>query len=76
MMVKYLLEIMLKSYDEAVKTNGFWMGNIDEYVWTGKNFVAGRREAIQTLTPEKIAQFLKRLVDSGNHIEVVMQPEQ
>ena len=74
--VQKVKEIMLKSYDEAVKTNGFWMGNIDEYVWTGKNLVAGRREAIQALTPEKIAQFLKRLVDSGNHIEVVMQPEE
>ena len=74
--VQKVKEIMLKNYDEMVKNNRFWLSNIDEYVWTGRNFVDGRREAIQTLTPEKIAQFLKRLVDSGNHIEVVMQPEE
>jgi len=69
-------ETMLKTYDEQVKTNGFWMNYIDEYVWTGKNLVKGQREAIESLTPQKIAAFLKKLVASGNHIEVIMQPEE
>jgi zinc protease len=52
------------------------MNYIDEYVWTGKNLVKGQREAIESLTPQKIAAFLKKLVDSGNHVEVIMLPEE
>ena len=74
--VQKVKETMLKTYDEQVKTNGFWMNYIDEYVWTGKNLVKGQREAIESLTPEKIAAFLKQLVASGNHVEVIMLPEE
>ena len=74
--VQKVKETMLKTYDEQVKTNGFWMNYIDEYVWTGKNLVKGQREAIESLTPQKIAAFLKKLVDSGNHVEVIMLPEE
>ena len=74
--VQKVKETMLKTYDEHEKTNGFWMNYIDEYIWTGKNLIKGQREAIEALTPEKIAAFLKQLVASGNHVEVVMQPEE
>ena len=74
--VQKVKETMLKTYDEQVKTNGFWMNYIDEYVWTGKNLVKGQREAIESLTPQKIAAFLKKLVASGNHVEVIMLPEE
>ena len=74
--VQKVKETMLKTFDEQVKTNGFWMNYIDEYVWTGKNLVKGQREAIESLTPQKIAAFLKKLVASGNHVEVIMLPEE
>lgn len=66
---------MLKNYDEEVKTNNFWVDKIDEYVWTGVDLVSDYRKAVKALTPEKIAAFLKGLVGSNNHIQVVMLPE-
>ena len=73
--VEKIKTTMLKNLDEQLKTNGFWLDNIDEYVWTGVDLVSGYRNAVQSLTPAKIAAFLKGLVSTNNHIQVVMLPE-
>lgn len=66
---------MLKNIDEEVKSNGYWMNVIDEYVESGVDLHAGYRAAVSGLTPEKITKFLKKLVGTKNHIQVVMLPE-
>ena len=50
------------------------MDVIDEYVWTGVDLQNNYKSVVSSLTPEKIAAFLKELVAAGNHIEVVMTP--
>ena len=50
------------------------MDVIDEYIWTGVDMHHGYREIVNALTPQKIADYLKALVDAGNHISVVMLP--
>lgn len=69
-------ETMLKQADEEAKENGHWMDIIDEYIWTGVDLHNGKADLIKAITPEKIAAFLKTLVDGGNHIEVVMLPKE
>ena len=66
---------MLKNLDEELKTNGYWMNVIDEYLETGVDLYTNYRKAVETLTPEKISNFLQKVLDSKNHIQVVMLPE-
>lgn len=73
--VAKIKESMLKNVDENLKQNGYWMDKIDEYVYTGVDFITDYKKVVSGLTPEKIAAFLKELVGAGNHIEVVMLPE-
>ncbi|MDD7317280.1 MAG: insulinase family protein [Prevotella sp.] len=68
-------ENMLKNADIMLKNNGHWMNVIDEYVWTGVDLNTNYKKAVSELTPEKIADFLKRLLASGNEIRVIMTPE-
>ena len=67
-------ENMLKNADADAKKNSHWMDVIDEYVWTGVDLQNDYKNVVSSLTPEKIAAFLKDLVAAGNHIEVVMTP--
>ncbi len=68
-------ENMLKNADTNAKNNSHWMDIIDEYIWTGVDLETNYKKVVNELTPEKIAAFLKQLVDSGNQIDVVMTPE-
>ena len=72
--VEKVKENMLKNADEDAKKNNHWMDVIDEYVWTGVDLQNNYKSVVSSLTPEKIAAFLKELVAAGNHIEVVMTP--
>ena len=74
--VNKVKENMLKNADEFEKNNGHWMDVIDEYVWTGVDMHHGYRDYVNALTPQKIADYLKDLVAAGNHIKVVMLPEE
>lgn len=67
-------ENMLKNADTDAKSNSHWMDVIDEYVWTGVDLQTDYKKVVNELTPEKIAAFLKQLVDSGNRIDVIMTP--
>ena len=72
--VNKVKENMLKNADEFEKSNSHWMDVIDEYIWTGVDMHHGYREIVNSLTPQKIADYLKALVAAGNHISVVMLP--
>ena len=65
---------MLKNHEEELKSNNYWMDVIDEYVWTNVDLMSGYKAAVQALTPEKIANYLKQLLNANNHAEVVMTP--
>lgn len=67
-------DFMLKQADIDAKSNGHWLNVIGEYVWTGIDLQTGYKTAVQSLTTEKIAAFLKDLLATGNQSEVVMTP--
>lgn len=67
-------DFMLKQADIDAKSNGHWLNVIGEYVWTGIDLQTGYKTAVQSLTTEKIAAFLKGLLATGNQSEVVMTP--
>ena len=67
-------DYMLKQIDIRMKTNGYWIGIIDDYLWNNVDMYSGYKAAVEGLTTQKIADFFKSLLASGNQIEVVMTP--
>ena len=73
--VQKVKEYMLKQADEDAKSNSHWLDVLDDYVNWGLDFQTGYKDAVNSLTPERIAAFLKSLVDAGHKSCVVMTPE-
>ena len=67
-------DFMLKQADISAKNNGHWINVLSEYITLGVDIQSDYKAAVEALTPEKIAAFLKGLLASGNHVEVVMTP--
>ena len=72
--VQKVKDFMLKQAELSAKNNSYWMDVIDEYISTGVDLHSGYKAAVESLTPAKIAAYLKSLVAAGNHAEVVMTP--
>ena len=68
-------ENTLKRHDEAMQENSYWLGVIDAYHFRGYDRHTDYNSLIESITPEKIRDFAKKLIDQGNCIEVVMEPE-
>jgi len=69
-------QVMLKQYDEDVKTNGYWRNILGGYGRYGKDFHTDYRKTVEQADGAKVSAFLKNVIlSSGNHLEVVMQPE-
>ena len=67
-------DFMLKQADISAKNNGHWINVLNEYITLGVDIQNGYKEAVEALTTQKIAAFLKGLLATGNHTEVVMTP--
>ena len=67
-------DFMLKQADISAKSNDHWINVLNEYITLGVDIQTGYKAAVEALTPEKIAAFLKGLLAAGNHVEVVMTP--
>ncbi len=66
----------LKNYDTMLKENGFWINALRMYNMRGIDIVNGYREAVNAVTPQQVSDFIKKIMASGNKIEVVMMPEE
>lgn len=73
--VKKVKDNMLKSADIAFKNNGFWMSALINWKEYGIDIYTNYKKTIEGVTPAKVSGIIKRIVDSGNHLEVVMRPE-
>ena len=67
-------DFMLKQADISAKSNRHWINVLSEYITLGVDIQSDYKAAVEALTPEKIAAFLKGLLATGNHVEVVMTP--
>lgn len=68
-------EALLKGYEEDLEKNGFWRFALYNYYMFGENDIHDYRTAVNGITAESVQAMLKRIVASGNVIEVVMFPE-
>ena len=64
-----------KSIPESKLRNSYWNSAIKVWERYGMDYVEEYEEAVKSLTQEKIMKEASDLLNSGNHIEVVMRPE-
>ena len=67
-------ESMLKDFEEDLEKNGYWTELLSVYYKNGINYVTDYKAAVEAITAETVQATLKKLVESGNVFEVVMQP--
>ena len=65
---------MLKRHDEALQENSYWLSVIDSWHFRGYDWHTDYQTRLESVTPEKIRTFAKKLIDQGNYVEVVMEP--
>lgn len=67
-------ENLLKKYTENLRDNSWWSEIIELYYEDDLNYVKNYKAAVEALTPELIQNTLKKIVEQGNILEVVMSP--
>jgi len=72
--VQKVKENLLKTYTENLRENSWWISSVESYYHNKINFVDDYKTTVESLTPALIQSTLKKLVDQGNIMEVVMKP--
>ena len=67
-------EYMLKAIDQNENENGYWSNVMLRYLRIGVDTNTGYRDRVNGLTPEKIQEFTKQILASGNRIQFIMLP--
>ena len=68
-------EFKLKKFDENQKENGYWLGCIDELLFTGVNVADNYKAMLESITTDDIRSFMSDWMKQGNEIEVSMISE-
>ena len=66
-------EIMLKNADVSEKTNGYWLGVLSTLNRLGVDTHTDYKNTIKAVDAQQVSDFLKSVLKSGNHIEVIMK---
>lgn len=68
-------EILLKQAEVDAKTNGYWMGVLREYDIYGLDSYTDYQKTVASIDAKAVSEYLKSLLASGNHIEVIMNAD-
>jgi len=66
-------EYMLRSHQEDLKNNGYWMNSLVSKTRYDQDFVTGYEECVQSITIEDIKQVAQQIFGSGNRLVVGME---
>ncbi len=76
---KYLSKVreyLLKSFTENERRNGNWLEYIEDWDRDGIDEYSPYRAIVETLTPADLSRLARHILESQNHITVVMLPEE
>ena len=65
-------EYMLRSHEESLKQNGYWMSEMMNYVLYGEDNDAIYVDTVNGITAADIQEMARQIFKSGNRIEVGM----
>ena len=54
------------------KENGYWLGNLDEYFYTGIDYTKDYETLVNSITAKDVQEFLAKLMKQNNEIQVIM----
>jgi len=66
-------EYMLRSHQENLKDNGYWMTSLVSKTRYDQDFVTGYEACVQSITAEEIRQVAQQIFGSGNRLVVGME---
>ena len=69
-------EYMLRSHQEDLKNNGYWMTSLVSKTRFNQEFVEGYEDCVQSITIEDIKQLAQQIFGSGNRLVVGMETPQ
>lgn len=69
-------EFMMKRFGDQEKTNGYWLNVIDDFYRFGYNGYTDYKKAVEAVTPQDVCNFMKEFNKAGNHVTVMMMPEE
>ena len=69
-------EYMLRSHQEDLKNNGYWMSSLVSKTRYNQEFVEGYEDCVQSITIEDIKQLAQQIFGSGNRLVVGMETPQ
>ena len=68
-------EIMLKQAEDNNRENGHWMNVLTEWTAEGIDLQTNYAETVKGVTTQKVQNFIKQIISTGNHASIVMMPE-
>ena len=68
-------EYLVKQFKNTLENNSTWFGLIDDYNRHKQNLLADYEKTLNSITYDEIRDLAKKLLDSGNVIQVTMRPE-
>ena len=70
-------ELMLKQADDNARENGYWVSIIRNFEEYGIDGHTNLKNIVNKMTPQSVAAFVKNIIlKGGNHLEVIMMPEE
>ena len=67
-----ILEYMNKNYEQNLRENNYWLSVINTRFLIGKDMHTTYKATLDSITPEKLHNFVKNMFSSGNRLEVIM----
>ncbi len=74
-MLDKVQKLMLKQYDSALKTNGYWANIIWDNYTMNRDDHTEYANTVKAQTPEKVSAYVKEFLAGANKVSVVMLPE-
>jgi len=68
-------ESMIKDFNAAQRKNGYWSNVLQEYLRYGIDTNTDYKSIIESMTTQGLQDYLKDILKSGNHTEIIMMPE-
>lgn len=64
--------IYVEKHTEDLKENRFWLGSIDEYIFTGVDMIKDYENLVNSITAKEVQKFADDLMKQKNEVEVTM----
>ncbi len=74
--LKDIKAAMIKNFETMAKENSYWLAVLRYWDMRGIDLYSNYANIVNGITPQQVSDFVKKVLASGNKIEVVMLPEE